>query len=150
MIQILSNGDGGRMMESKFVPVHTDLPPAPENLLKMIQCNCRTDCSSMRCACRKPNVKCSPACGNCRGSDCTNSTILEQFRLKNYYWPLAVFRTKLSNGQPLSKVVGPLGRPTEKYVNSQTHTEICYGMAVFQYYDIVVSIVANSNEKCIM
>ena len=71
-------------------------------------------------------------------------------RLKNYYWPLAVFRTKLSNGQPLSKVVGPLGRPTEKYVNSQTHTEICYGMAVFQYYDIVVSIVANSNEKCIM
>ena len=73
-----------------------------------------------------------------------------QCRLKNYYWPLAVFRAKLPNGQPLSKVVGPLGRPTEKYVNSQNHTEICYEMAVFQYYDIVISIVANSNEKCIM
>ena len=71
-------------------------------------------------------------------------------RLKNYYWPLAVFRAKLPNGQPLSKVVGPLGRPTEKYVNSQNHTEICYEMAVFQYYDIVISIVANFNEKCIM
>ena len=37
-------------------------------------------------------------------------------------------------------------------MNSQNHTdlEICYKMAVFQYSDIVVSIVANSNEKCIM
>ena len=24
------------------------------------------------------------------------------------------------------------------YVNSKNHTEICYEMAVFQYYDIVV------------
>ena len=31
-------------------------------------------------------------------------------RVKNYYWPLAVFRPKLSNGQPLSKVVGRLGQ----------------------------------------
>ena len=51
---------------------------------------------------------------------------LHNSRLKNYYWLLAVFRAKLPNGQPLSKVVGSLGRPTEKYVNSQNHTEICY------------------------
>ena len=63
---------------------------------------------------------------------------------------MAVFRAILPNGQPLSKVVGPLGRLSEKYVNSQNHTEIYYKIAVFQYYDIVVSIVANSNEKSIV
>ena len=69
---------GWKESDGKFTPALTDLPPAPDNLLKMIRCNCRTDCSSMRCTCRKHNVKCSPACGNCRGSGCTNSTIPEQ------------------------------------------------------------------------
>ena len=32
------------------------------------------------------------------------------------------------------------------YVNSQNHREICYEMAVFQYYDVVVSIVAGANS----
>ena len=59
--------DGGLM------PVHTDLPPAPDELLKIIRCNCHTDCSTLRCTCRKHNVKCSPACGNCMGSGCTNA-----------------------------------------------------------------------------
>ncbi len=56
--------DGGLM------PVHTDLPPAPDELLKIIRCNCHTDCSTLRCTC---HVKCSPACGNCMGSGCTNA-----------------------------------------------------------------------------
>ena len=58
-------------------------------------------------------------------------------RLKNYYCPSTVFRAKLPNGQPLSKVVGPLGRPSEK-------SKLCRNPlqnGCFQYYDIVVSIV---------
>ena len=55
------------------MPVLTNLPPAPEELLKRIRCNCQTDCNSMRCICRKHNFKCSPACGNCKGSACMNS-----------------------------------------------------------------------------
>ena len=39
-------------------------------------------------------------------------------RVKNYYWPLAVFRPKLPNGQPLSKVVGRLGQPSVKIVKA--------------------------------
>ena len=31
-----------------------------------------TDCSTLRCTCKKHNIECSPACGNCRGSGCTN------------------------------------------------------------------------------
>ena len=60
------------------MPVLTDMPPAPDDLLKIIRCNCQTDCSNMRCTCRKHNVKCSVACGNCRGSGCTNSDRLEE------------------------------------------------------------------------
>ena len=68
------------------------------------------------------------------------------YRLKNYYWPLAVFLAKLPNGQPLSKVVGPLGRPSEECVNRQNRTEICYKWLLFS---MVISIVANCNGKCI-
>ena len=64
---------GWKRSDGKLMPVLTDLPPAPDELLKMIRCNCRTDCNSMRCTCRKHNLKCSPACGNCKGSACTNS-----------------------------------------------------------------------------
>ena len=39
-------------------------------------------------------------------------------RVKNYYWPLAVFRPILPNGQPLSKVVGRLGQPSVKIVKA--------------------------------
>ena len=35
-------------------------------------------------------------------------------RLKNYCWPLAVFRPQLLNGQALPKVVGRLGQPPVK------------------------------------
>ena len=68
---------GWKKSEEKFMPILTDLPPAPDDLLKMIRCNCLTDCSSMRCTCKKHNVPCSPACGNCRGSGCTNSNKLD-------------------------------------------------------------------------
>ena len=49
----------------------TDLPAAPKSLLKMI-CNCATDCASARCSCLKQGLDCSPACGQCRGTACTN------------------------------------------------------------------------------
>ena len=55
-----------------FVPLQTYLAPAPENLLRVIRCNCMADCSTLRCTCKKHNIDCSPACGNCRGSGCAN------------------------------------------------------------------------------
>ena len=68
---------GWKESEGGLTPVHTDLPPAPEELLRVIRCNCKTDCTNMRCTSIKHNVKCSPACGNCRGSGCINSDQLE-------------------------------------------------------------------------
>ena len=56
------------------VPVMTLLPPAPDELLRAIRWNCTTDCSTARCSCRKHSLECSPACGQCRGIRCSNST----------------------------------------------------------------------------
>ena len=59
-----------------YFPIPTDLAPAPADLLKIIRCNCTTDCSSSRCSCQKHGMKCSMACGQCRGTACTNAGIM--------------------------------------------------------------------------
>jgi hypothetical protein len=64
---------GWQEHDEGFVPLQTSLPPAPEHLLKVIRCNCQADCSTLRCTCKRHNIECTPACGNCRGSGCTNT-----------------------------------------------------------------------------
>jgi len=44
---------GWKECDGTLMPLLTDLPPAPDDLLKMIRCNCQTDCSTMRCMCKK-------------------------------------------------------------------------------------------------
>ncbi|CAH3149612.1 unnamed protein product, partial [Porites lobata] len=53
----------------------TDQPPAPYNLLKVIRCTCKQGCDSRRCSCRKFGIPCSFACSECRGVNCSNSSI---------------------------------------------------------------------------
>ena len=65
---------GWAQTEAGFFPITTDLPPAPQDLLKIVRCNCTTDCSSGRCSCQKHGMKCSLACGQCRGSSCSNAS----------------------------------------------------------------------------
>ena len=60
-----------------LVPVTTGLLPAPDDLLHIIWCNCRTDCDTTRCSCKNHGIKCSIVCGNCKGSGCMNSTLNE-------------------------------------------------------------------------
>ena len=55
-------------------PIATKKPPAPAELLKIIRCNCTTDCSSARCSCQKHGMRCSMACGQCQGTSCSNAT----------------------------------------------------------------------------
>ena len=38
---------------NKLEPIQTNLPPAPGTLLKVVRCNCKTDCVTQRCTCRK-------------------------------------------------------------------------------------------------
>ena len=65
---------GWRESEEILVPVTTDMLPAPDDLLCMIRCNCKSDCGTMRYTCKKHGITCSIVCGNCKGSGCMNST----------------------------------------------------------------------------
>lgn len=60
------------MNEGVMYPIMTDLPPAPESILKVIKCGCKGTCSTARCTCKKNGVECSPACKNCKGTSCLN------------------------------------------------------------------------------
>jgi len=67
----------GWKVEKGFMSaIMSDMPPAPENLLKLVRCSCRTDCSTARCSCRKHGFDCSSACGECHGTACSNSPVL--------------------------------------------------------------------------
>ena len=44
---------GWKITNNTMMPKYTDLPCAPEELLKIISCNCKTGCSSMRCSGKK-------------------------------------------------------------------------------------------------
>jgi len=64
---------GWQLKNGAYIPVKTDIPPAPEKLLKVVHCNYKVNCDSKRCSCRKHGLECSSGCGTCRGISCTNS-----------------------------------------------------------------------------
>lgn len=55
------------------MPVKSSLPPAPERLLKVIRCGCKTNCDTKRCTCRRNGLQCTVACSDCKGISCSNS-----------------------------------------------------------------------------
>ena len=64
---------GWSIENGQLLPIKTDLPPAPEKLLVVIRCNCKSGYNSIRCSCKKHNIECSPLCGDCKGLTCMNS-----------------------------------------------------------------------------
>lgn len=63
---------GWKMMNGQLHPILTQKPPAPDNLLNLISCNCKTGCER-GCGCKKAGIQCSLLCGYCRGGGCSNS-----------------------------------------------------------------------------
>ena len=53
---------------NRLEPRMTDLPPAPEALLKVVRCTGKHDCDTRRCSCKKHGQDCSVACGECKGN----------------------------------------------------------------------------------
>ena len=70
---------GWKLNENLLVPIETELPPAPPELLKVIKCSCTGQCESNRCTCRKNQLPCTVACKNCKGLNCANSTEIDNF-----------------------------------------------------------------------
>jgi len=49
-----------------------DSPVAPDSLLKLVRCQCKSNCDTQRCSCKRNELECSTACGECKGL-CRNS-----------------------------------------------------------------------------
>lgn len=58
-------------------PVTTTDPPAPNELLKLVACNCRTNCAAS-CGCKKAGLKCSDLCGHCIETGCLNMWVSDE------------------------------------------------------------------------
>jgi hypothetical protein len=69
---------GWKLNNGSLEPIKTDLPPAPETLLKIIKCNCKQNCDTKRCTCRKHGLECSSGCGACHGDSCSNSPSIDE------------------------------------------------------------------------
>ena len=57
-----------------LVPIETDKPVAPDKILRMISCGCKTGCGQS-CGCRKKGLHCSVMCSQCYGLTCSNISI---------------------------------------------------------------------------
>lgn len=53
-------------------PIRTILPAAPDALLHVVRCKCKSNCDTRRCTCRKHGLECTTACNECKGQSCTN------------------------------------------------------------------------------
>lgn len=69
---------GWEMSGGLMMPVKSDIPPAPDSLLQVIRCKCKTGCDSKKCTCRKNGLECTIACGDCRGIACSNSPTIAE------------------------------------------------------------------------
>ena len=61
-----------------LTPITTTNPIAPENVLKVIRCKCKSkkrQCETNVCTCRKNGIKCMTACGGCHGESCNNRMV---------------------------------------------------------------------------
>ena len=66
---------GWMLLDGRYIPIMTNLKPAPHYLLESIFCGCKTDCNSRRCSCRKYGLECSLACNSCKGLHCMNVSL---------------------------------------------------------------------------
>ena len=67
---------GWTLRGNNYEPIMTDLDPAPENILKLVRCNCKSIknlCGTNACTCRRTGISCISACGQCNGKDCNNT-----------------------------------------------------------------------------
>ena len=54
---------GWKLEDDQWVPILTSLPPAPDAIIKLVGCGCKTShCSSNRCNSRKAGLNCTDLC----------------------------------------------------------------------------------------
>ena len=53
---------GYTLEEGEYVPIMTTLDPMPDILVEDTTCDCKTECTTKRCRCRKVPMNCSVLC----------------------------------------------------------------------------------------
>lgn len=66
---------GWILTDNILYPVHSKKPPAPEEVINLVSCNCKKACKN-NCSCFKASLDCTEMCGSCGGS-CSNVTVAE-------------------------------------------------------------------------
>jgi len=66
---------GWHVLDGRFMPIMTDWPAAPPEILDVVCCSCKKDCSTKKCTCKKHGLPCTAIWGECRGTSCTNSQL---------------------------------------------------------------------------
>ena len=69
---------GWILIDGSHKPILNENDPAPENILHIISCDCKSGCER-NCECRRSGLNCSTMCGYCVGYGCENrSQILDE------------------------------------------------------------------------
>ena len=54
------NDWGWHVLDGRFMPIMTDQPAPPPEILEVVRCSCKKDCSTKRCTCKKHGLPCTP------------------------------------------------------------------------------------------
>ena len=65
---------GWEMWNRMCLPVQMTKSPAPHELLKIIRCGCKIECTTW-CTCFTYGLKCTSICTRCRGKLCQNCVL---------------------------------------------------------------------------
>jgi 5'-3' exonuclease len=65
---------GWYLRKGQLEPKTMDSPLAPDALLKLVSCQCKGNCDTQRCSCKRNDLECSSACRECKGL-CKNSNL---------------------------------------------------------------------------
>ena len=67
---------GWNLVDGKYMPIPTDMLPAPEDMMSVLSCKCKTTtkspCGTLLCSCRRNGMPCMAACKHCSGEECEN------------------------------------------------------------------------------
>ena len=63
---------GWNQKNNQLIPVMTEKNDAPDELLKIIHCNCLGECKSSRCSCRGYGLPHTASCGPSQTENCDN------------------------------------------------------------------------------
>ena len=77
-VEVTAEGWGWFVHDEKFYPKTMDNKCAPDKLLEIIHCNCKTGCSTMRCSCKKNGLACTYVCGPCQLDGCCNVNNIQE------------------------------------------------------------------------